>query len=351
MDKVKQAETVESERMESVGVNAEEKERVMSDRLRHDSDSFDMNVPMMEDAMTGESATAMVCDAMKIFGAEPELGEIDQRVVWEEDHTMAAINQLMGVVAEDVAIEGTQMASERRSLMWGFVNVFDARVRYLERAIDDAIGDAKELDQANDGTEIATSALECAVAKAQSLHDRRDAFEKMRDEAGQHYYDHTGETWRPRSGSHVSKNGLTSSQIDSRAFVRAREKLQNEMHVPEGTLVAVIGAQEVDEEQARTVWSVLDQVKTKHDQMVVVHGGGKGVDRMAASWAESREIDQVVVRPDWTGEGRAAPFKRNDRMVQLGLRGVVKFGGTGGVVANMVDKSRQAGVAVMNVEM
>ena len=55
--------------------------------------------------------------------------------------------------------------------------------------------------------------------------------------------------------------------------------------------------------------------------MVLVHGGGPGAEKIAARWAESRGVHQVVCKPDWTAHGRAAPFRRNDQLLKSAAEG------------------------------
>ena len=82
--------------------------------------------------------------------------------------------------------------------------------------------------------------------------------------------------------------------------------------------------------------------------MVLVHGGGPGVERIAASWAEKRGVHQVVCKPDWDRHGRAAPFRRNDDLLNLLPKGVIAFPGSG-ITGNLVDKARQLGIPVHSV--
>ena len=81
--------------------------------------------------------------------------------------------------------------------------------------------------------------------RAQNFNDRRDAFEQLRDVAAEAYRTETGDTWRPRHGSHTSQTGkLTSAMIDARDFQKARKDRENTAHLPQGTLVAVAGGKE-----------------------------------------------------------------------------------------------------------
>ena len=37
----------------------------------------------------------------------------------------------------------------------------------------------------------------------------------------------------------------------------------------------------------------------KYADIILVHGGGPGVEKIAASWAERNGIHQIVCKPDW----------------------------------------------------
>ena len=71
-------------------------------------------------------------------------------------------------------------------------------------------------------------------ARVQDLGDRRDAFETMRDLAAEGYRAETGDTWRPRNGSHSSQTGkLTSAAIDAATTnLRARKDRETSAHLP-----------------------------------------------------------------------------------------------------------------------
>ena len=85
-----------------------------------------------------------------------------------------------------------------------------------------------------------------------------------------------------------------------------------------------------------------------YPDMVLVHGGGPGVERIAASWAEQHGVHQIVCKPDWDRHGRAAPFRRNDELLNLLPKGVIAFPGSG-ITENLVDKARQLGIPVQKV--
>ncbi len=170
------------------------------------------------------SQTAMACEQAALFGATPGPDEFDNREIWNEDEALAGIEEAIHILAGAVAPDGTQLADERESLLWGFVNTLHAQVQRLDRGIDKIAPEMKDLGQEQDGSEIKSRELELLTDRVQNLGDRRDAFEAMRDLAAEGYRTETGDTWRPRNGSHSSQTGkLTSAAIDARDYLRARE--------------------------------------------------------------------------------------------------------------------------------
>ena len=70
--------------------------------------------------------------------------------------------------------------------------------------------------------------------------------------------------------------------------------------------------------------------------------------RIAASGRRSRDVDQVICKPDWNRHGKAAPFRRNDELLNLLPKGVIAFPGSG-ITENLIDKARQNGIPVHRV--
>ena len=291
-----------------------------------------------------QSVTATVCENAQLFGATPERDEFDPRDIWDRDDALDAVGEAFRILAEGVAPDGTQLADERESMLWGFVNMLDAQVRRLDRSVDRLAPEIRDLQRAQDGTEINARELEMTTHRAQNFGDRRDAFEQMRDAAATDYRAETGDTWRPRRGSHTSQTGhLTSAAIDARDFMRARKDRETRAHLPEGTLVAIAGGKQVANPDA--IIARLEKAKEKYADLILVHGGGPGVERIAAQWADRSGVHQVVCKPDWNAHGRAAPFRRNDELLNLLPKGVIAFPGSG-ITDNLVDKAVALGIPV-----
>jgi hypothetical protein len=74
---------------------------------------------------------------------------------------------------------------------------------------------------------------------------------------------------------------------------------------------------------------------------VRLHGGSpKGAELIAAKWADSRKVPQIAFKPDWTKHGKAAPFKRNDQMLEVLPLGVLVYPGPE-IQENLADNSRK----------
>ena len=311
---------------------ATHKEMIMHEHAEHEAQN--------------ETFTAMVCEQAALFGATPGPDEFDNRPVWGEAESTAAVLKAFHLLAE-AAPDGTQLADERRNLLWGFVNTLDAQTQRLDRAADKLIPGIRELQREQDGSEIRSRELELATDRAENLTARRDAFEVLRDTAAEAYRSETGEVWRPRRGSHVSQTGrLTSAVIEARDFQRAKKDRENTAHLPQGTLVAVAGGKEATD--ASKIIGQLDKLKAKYADVVLVHGGGPGAEKVAAGWAERNGVHQIICKPDWDAHGRAAPFRRNDELLSLLPKGVIAFPGSG-ITDNLVDKARSLGIPVQRV--
>jgi len=142
----------------------------------------------------------------------------------------------------------------------------------------------------------------------------------------------------------VNHRTLTSAMIDSQDFLAAKRRAENEVLLPAGPKIAFTGG--LDFNDHRLIWDSLDKVYAKHSGMVLLHGGSpKGAERIAARWADHRKVPQIAFKPDWTKHAKAAPFKRNDAMLEALPIGVIVLPGTG-IQDNLADKARKFGIPV-----
>jgi hypothetical protein len=222
--------------------------------------------------------------------------------------------------------------------------MFHRAVDRIEMKLDDNEQAQKRGQREQDGSEVKAVELERLTAEGITLIERRNSMELFRDQAAERFEVHTGSAWRPRSGSLVNHRALTSAMIDSRDFLAAKRRAETEVLLPAGSKIALTGG--LDFNDHRLIWDRLDKVHAKHPDMVLLHGGSpKGAELIAAKWANNRKVPQIAFKPDWTKNAKAAPFKRNDTLLETLPIGVLHFPGTG-IQDNLADKARKLGIPV-----
>ena len=180
------------------------------------------------------------------------------------------------------------------------------------------------------------------------------AFEQMREVAAGLYRDETGSSWKPVSGSRARHSKtMTSAVIDARDFLRVRKECRQAAHSPEGTPVVFAGGRNRFENEAdaktyaANIWATLDKVRDVVPDLFLVHGGdGKGADKLAASWAERHEVQQLTFGLE-RRLGARAGFKRNEQMLALNPRYVVAFPGNG-VTERLVIEAKKQRITVVD---
>lgn len=289
------------------------------------------------------SPTHAIMDNLELFQPAPPQGEPDDRIMPGDGKIAAAMADLSDCIV--ATLSNTPLEGDIEELLWGAVNLFHRAALRYEQRIDETVMALKESQQAQDGSEIRSGELEKLTLQARAQDEARDTFEFIRDCAAAQFSQATGSCWTPRSRSQVNHRALTSAVIDARDYIEARKRAQSQVLIPQGTRIAITGGP--DYQDYKLVWSVLDKVQAKHPTMVLMHGGSpKGAELIAAKWAQARKIAQIAFKPDWSKHAKAAPFRRNDLMLEALPAGLIIFPGSG-IHENMCDKARKLGIPVM----
>lgn len=113
--------------------------------------------------------------------------------------------------------------------------------------------------------------------------------------------------------------------------------------------VLVCGGRDFSDETA--VINALFRLEEEHgDFTEVVHGGARGADILAGKFARLRRASEIIFRANWKRDGKAAGPLRNQRMLNETKPSlVIAFPGGRGT-ADMVRRSRAAGVTVIEVD-
>ena len=297
-----------------------------------------------DERQPGSSAFDHMLQELQLYGYRPYENEPDPRPLPEGNRVAGAIADIFDALI--ATLVDTRLEPDLEDLLWSTVNLFHRASDRIARQLDDNEQAQRRSQGEQDGSEVRSVELERLTAEGQTLIERRNAFELMRDQAADHFEQHTRTSWRPRTGSMVNHRNLTAAVIDSRDFLAARRRAETEIMLPAGPKIAFSGGDTVDH---KLIWAKLDQIHAKHPDMALMHGGSpKGAEKIAARWADHRKVPQIAFKPDWVRYAKAAPFKRNDRMLAAMPIGVIIFPGTG-IQENLADKARKLGIPVMKL--
>ena len=288
------------------------------------------------------SPTAHLLDELSVYGHRPGEDAPDPRPLPEPEVAQAHLDAMVDALSS--MLTGTRLEDDLADLLWSLVNLFHRAIGRIERELETNEQAQRRSQAEQNGSEVKSVELERLIDQGISLIERRNAFEFFRDYAAELFEAATGSAWRPRSGSMVNHRALTAAVIDSREFLAAERRADTEVLAPAGTRIAFTGGTECNDHPR--IWDALDKVRAKHPDMVLLHGGSpRGAERIAACWADSRKVPQVVFKPDWARHRNAAPFKRNDQLLDALPVGIVAFPGSG-ISANLADKARKIGIPV-----
>lgn len=265
------------------------------------------------------------------------------------EQTLAAIWSDLLALFPETAIE-----EDAEEIAWGLVNLFHRAAAKRNIQVDRATDEIRCLLASADGSEVHSGELERQIVRARAAEAAMLCLETFREAAARLYFDETGSSWRPATGSRLNHGAkLTSAVIDGRAFVRARAEGRRKAAMPDGTPILFAGGRlsfgtaEDAKTVANHVWDALDKVRERVADMVLVHGGdSKGLDRIAAAWAERRKVPQVAFALD-RRLGARAGFRRNEQMLALSPRCLVAFAGNG-VLERLVISAKQKGIHVVD---
>ncbi|KSB91682.1 hypothetical protein AS593_06560 [Caulobacter vibrioides] len=291
-------------------------------------------------------ATGRLLDDLALFGRGVPGDEPDSRPAAAPAELGAAVADIFDALI--APLSDTCLEPLTADLLWAAVNLFHRAAERVQRRLDDNEMAQQAEQRRQDGSEVASVALERLLAQGAVQLAQREGLEFLRDEAVHHFERHTGAPWLPRAGSRANRQTLTAAMIDSRDFLAAQRRAEAQTLIPPGPKIAITGGGDYLD-HAR-VWYALDKALAKHPDMVLMHGGTPtGVERIAACWAQARSVTHIAFKPDWNRDRKAAPFRRNDALLAALPIGLLAFPGSG-IHANLVDKARKLGIPVWRFE-
>ena len=195
------------------------------------------------------SPTDTMIQDLQLYGYRPAAGEADPRITPEDHIIQTAVADIFDALISTMA--DTSLDFDLDEILWSTVNTFHRAVERIETKLDDNEQAQKHLQREQDGSEVKSGQLETLIGAGQSLIERRDSMETFRDAAADIYLRTTGTPWSQRSGSRVNHRQMTSAMIDSRDFIAAKRRADNEVLLPAGPKIAFSGGDTTDH---RTIW-------------------------------------------------------------------------------------------------
>jgi hypothetical protein len=272
-----------------------------------------------------------------------------------DDETLAEQSVREAFEALFAPLSGTGLAVEVEPLAHGFATLLHRRREAVDDAMTKQTDALRALIRANDGSEITDTEISATQTRAERLRDIRDALAVMAESAARCYEIETGRAYIPPSGGRTNAPAhLTGAIFEARQWLEDHERQQAAQFQMDGTPLALAGDR--DWTDHRKVWETLDAIQTRFREsfatsLILYHKGDKwGADAIAAAWAKSRKVPQVIFAPNWRAFGKSAGFKAIDQMLDTPrpLGGVVIFG-TSGVALNLATKAEARGIKAMRV--
>lgn len=110
--------------------------------------------------------------------------------------------------------------------------------------------------------------------------------------------------------------------------------------------VLVCGGRDFDDKSL--LFDVLDGINKARGIVLVIQGGARGADRLAAEWAVTAGVHSITFNANWDKYGKAAGPIRNKAMLEWEPDLIVAFPGGAGT-ANMVKQAKDGNYDVLHV--
>lgn len=223
----------------------------------------------------------------------------------------AVMTELLDVIG-DTALEDFQA-----TLSEALIGAFHSAAQRIERDADRARDALAEVLSDSDCSEVDDRNLQEATARAHAADVAATAVEMIRDAASQTYTVLTGDVWQPWKSS-VKASRITAAQIQAREVIRLQKARRVKALDPGATVVAFRAAPLADTEvDANRILDALNWARQTWPDMALATTGARGAEVIAIKWARRAGVTLILARADFDRNGRSAPFKANDELLQL----------------------------------
>ena len=263
---------------------------------------------------------------MTRFSSSPLVGDLtsyEAQVAVLEDirahPTEDALHQLGAALMTETLdhLIGTGLEDFQTIVAETLIGAFHSATQRIERDADRARDEISRLSRDFDGSEVADSELQEALAKARAADVAVMALEFVRDAASATYTTATGEVWTPWRGN-VRGSRTTAAQIEARDALRAAKARKHGAADPGAIIVAFRGSPKADTGvDAVRIFDALNWAYSQWPGMALATTGAPGAEKLAIKWASQKNVTLVKAAPNFDKHGKAAPFRANDEMIEL----------------------------------
>ena len=223
----------------------------------------------------------------------------------------AVMTEVLDLIGETALEDFQTIISET------LIGAFHSAAQRIEREADHARGEISRLIRDSEASEVDDTNLQEATRKAHAADVATLAVELIRDAAAQAYTVITGAVWQPWRGS-VKASRITAAQIDAREAIRAHKARRAQALNPGAIVVAFRAAPCADTAlDAGRIFDALNWARQTWPGMALATTGAKGGEALAIKWAKGAGVTLVLAKADFDRNGRSAPFKANDELLEL----------------------------------
>jgi hypothetical protein len=254
-----------------------------------------------DDRLTVYEAQALQLEDPRPYPQEDALSQLGHGLM----------NEVLDLVTETALEDVSGLVCE------ALIGAFHSAAQRIERDGDKARDALNGLVRDFDGSEILDVEMQEATRKARAADVATLAMELIRDAAAASYTTATGDVWSPWKGS-VKASRTTAAQIEARDAIRANKAHRHAAAYPGATIVAFRAAPQADTaEDAGRIFDALNWAHGQWPDMALATSGARGGEKLAIKWAKQKGVTLVLAKADFDRNGRAAPFRANDEMLDL----------------------------------
>jgi hypothetical protein len=258
-------------------------------------------LPPTSDHLTAYEAQALLLEDPRPYPQDAALHQLGH----------ALMNEVLDLITDTALEDFSGLVCE------ALVGAFHSAAGRIERDADKARDTLNGLVRDFDGSEILDVEIQEATRQARAADVATLAVEIVRDAAAASYTSSTGEVWSPWKGS-VKTSRTTSAQIDAREALRAAKARKHTAAFPGATIVAFRASPHADTaEDATRIFDALNWALTQWPDMALATSGAKGGEKLAIKWAKQKQVTLVLAKADFDRNGRSAPFRANDEMLEF----------------------------------